>query len=163
MKINRLIIVATVLLTVSLACNLPASVKATATPAPGQILDQAVQVDPNSKTITITLTEAQMNVLMNSQISKVQMPSDATLSEPSVSLSDGKITFNGKVSTGFLSVNVMIALKPVNNGDKWTFEVVDADFGSLPVPDSVTQQFAEQINNAVDNSIQESGRVTVDN
>ena len=72
------------ILIVSLACGLPAVAgKLTPTPLPQtpldpqQVLSQAVKVDPANNTVTVTLTEAQMDGLI--------------LAEPAQKLSRGEL------------------------------------------------------------------------
>lgn len=94
MKTIRILLVIFTLFVSSLACNLPTS-KKTVQPQipidPQQALEQAVKIDPVSQSITITLTEAQINAIMLSQIQKVQLPSGTSLKNPSVKLQDGLI------------------------------------------------------------------------
>jgi hypothetical protein len=170
MKTNRFLISILLLLIISLACNLPSNANKNVPTAPKvtvdpqELLNQAVKVDPNSKSITITLTEDQMNALLLNQIDKIDMPSGTTLKNPSVKLQNGMITILAQIESGLLTVDAKLSLKPVKNGDnQWQFEVAEADFGALPVPDGMKEQFAQQINDVVTQSINQSGEaVTID-
>ena len=151
---------------VSLACNFsgtaasPTSVTQVSQPTvdPQQILNQAVKVDPNSNSVTMTLTEAQVNSLILSQIQKFQPSSQLSISQPAVKLQNGLIILNGKVAAGLLSVDVMISLKPSVTSDHKILLVVEkSDFGPLPVPQDFAKQIADLLTTSVNQTINESG------
>jgi uncharacterized protein YpmS len=172
-KFTRTFLLIITVILASLACNLPNNTspkQATAVPKAtvntDQILNQAVKVDPNSNKVTITLTESQINGMINTELQKMSSSSNSQIpiSEPSVTLKEGIITVNGKVSSGVISSQLSISFKPsVTSDHKIKFEIAKSDFGMLPVPNDFTQTIADQFSTSVNQSLSDSnGQILID-
>lgn len=171
-KFSRSILLIIMAIFLSLACNLPniSKVQPTSTPVvhatvnPQQVFNEAVQVDPNTNTATITLTESQINGLIFTELQRMNESSQVPITDPSVTLQDGVITINGKIASGMISTGFSIAFKPIVTGDhNISFEVVKSDFGILPVPTNFAQSVTDQFTASVNESITASnGQVSVD-
>ena len=150
---------------VSLACNLPSvGVNQTPTPLPQtvvdpqQILNQAVKVDSSAGTITITLTETQLNGLILVELQKLQSSLQVSVNNPVVKLQNGLITLSGQLSSGPINSDFSLSIKPVVTADhKLSFEMADSNFGGLPVPQEIIKQLIAKFNTAVNQSINSSG------
>jgi len=159
------------ILIVSLACGLPAVAgKLTPTPLPQtpldpqQVLSQAVKVDPANNTVTVTLTEAQMDGLILAELQKLNTSSQVSITNPGVKLQNGLVTLTGQIVGGLLNVDFSLVLKPsVSSDHKLIFTVVESNFGALPVPAEMINQIVGQINTAVNQSVSNSGEnISVD-
>lgn len=157
----RLIIVLSILVSAALACNLPA--KSAATPPPTAIpmnsqdaatLEQQIQAtlsspDANGQ-VRVTLTQAQLNGLIVAQLSQQQ---NQVISEPSVVLSAGQMTVNGKIKQSGIAANVQVVLQPaVDASGEAHLNVVSINLGGIPLPDVLKNQIESSADNALNNS-----------
>ncbi len=149
-----------VLLTASLACNLPVS-KGTSLPTAipmseaeaGQLEEsmKATLANPGSE-VTLTITQQQINAYMISQLiaQDVQL-----ISDPVVVLTNNQIELYGKVTQSGLAVTTKMVFQPRvdANGDP-KLAVISIDLGGLPAPDSLKNQVEAMIDNTLVNYLE---------
>ncbi len=158
-----------VLLLASLACTLPAAAsRPTVTPVPSPVpastqdskeLQQQIATASakfsETGELSLTLTEKQIDALLLEAISQ---QADLQVTDPQVFLQNGEITFTGKTVIAKLDVAVQIVFKPVVSDGLLTVEVVSANFGKIPVPDSFLKQITELVNKNLNEHITVDGR-----
>lgn len=144
----RWLIILLVLVSGSLACNLPAALSSSppsnAKPDGGnQQSGNQPQVAPGPGQVVVKITQQQLTEFLAAQLAKHP---DQPVSDPQVTLTNGQMIVNGKVSQAGFSINAEIVLKPRidSNGDP-RLDVVSMSLGSLPVPDSLKSQVAEMV------------------
>jgi uncharacterized protein YpmS len=93
--------------------------------------------------ISITITEQQLTSFIDE---KLAQQTDIPLSEPQVSLQNGKIILEGKVTIGFVSAQTRLVFAPTVVDGKIEVEIVSADFGSIPIPESTLEQITQIVN-----------------
>ena len=97
--------------------------------------------------VSITLTEAQVTSAIDRYFSTQETP---FMTEPQVYLRDGKIDLYGKISQGLLSANVRLTLSAtIDDKGKPELTIIDADFGPLPMPDSLLNAASKLIDESV--------------
>jgi uncharacterized protein YpmS len=171
-RISISLLIITILI-VSLACNLPAlGEKRTpiSTPIaqkpldPQQVLSQAVKVDPVNNTITVTLTEAEMDGIILTELQKLETSSQVSVTNPVVKLRNGLVTLTGQMVSGPMNFDFSLSLKPTVTSDhKLVFSVVESNFGALPVPAQIINQVVDRVNESINQSINSSGEnISVD-
>lgn len=107
----------------------------------------AVSVPTAASELQIKLTDAQMTEYLNKQLATQTNP---VLTNPVVHAHDGIVEVNGQFTQGFISGNVRVILVPsVDAQGKPHLKIQSADFGGIPVPDSIVQNFSETIDQAM--------------
>jgi len=97
--------------------------------------------------VSITLTEAQLTSAIDHYLSKQETP---LMTEPQVFLRDAKIDLYGKINQGLLSANVRITLSAtIDENGKPELNIVDADFGPLPMPESLLNVASKLVDESV--------------
>ncbi|NMC79496.1 MAG: hypothetical protein GYA59_09065 [Chloroflexi bacterium] len=142
---------------VALACNLPGrskpaeEQKAPATAAavpqnPEQVLATAVQMDPNSGVITITLTEAQITAYLASYLATQP---DSPLSDPQVSLQNGQVEMDCQAGSGMFSANVHLSFQLIVDENGYLKpQLASADLGPVPAPSGLVDSLSATIDEA---------------
>lgn len=163
---TRLIIVLCMLMGAALACNLPASNQATPPPTipamnsqDALTLQQQIEAtlsSPNANgEVTLTLSQAQLNALIASQISQQKKP---VFTDSSVVLSAGQMEVYGKVNQSGIAANVKIVLQPaVDAAGEAHLNVVSIDLGGIPLPDVLKSQIESTADDALNSSPVGSG------
>ncbi len=101
--------------------------------------------------VSITLTEAQITSALDHYFSTQEKP---LLTEPQVYMRDGKIELYGKVEQGLLSANVRLTLSAaIDENGKPDLNIVDADLGPLPMPDSLLSTASNLIDEGITGAI----------
>jgi len=127
------------------------------TEAVGSLDDQfhaAETAAADSGTLTLTINESQITSLIADKLAEQTDPSTGSgqapfITDPQVYLRDGQIQIYGKAVQGNLQANVRIILSATLDGNgKPVISVVSADFGPLPV--------AESLNNAISKMVDEA-------
>jgi len=149
---------------ISLACDfIPGGAMATPTPTikppdPQKILGQAVKVNPANNTITVSLTEAQVDGLFLSGLQNFNSTSQFAITNPSVKLQNGIAAVSGQVSAGPLKFDFSLSLKPsITSDHKVNFSIVESNFGSFPISPESLSTFVNKLNNSVNQNISSSG------
>lgn len=128
---------------------LPASTAVS--PVPTQNLqpqvETAVPTSPAAGEVQIRLTDAQMTAFMVNQMKQQQ---DPILLNPQVHAHDSVIDVYGTVQRSLFSGNVRVTLVPsVDDQGTPHLKVQSADFGPIPVPDSMLQSFTSLIDQSM--------------
>jgi len=96
-----------------------------------QVQAAATEGAPGGR-LTLVINETQLTSYV---ASKLQAQSDPFITDPQVFLRDGQIKLYGTARSGFFTANVRIILSAApNEQGKFIIELVEADFGPLPVP-----------------------------
>jgi len=146
-----------VLVTTSLACNLPGSINNLSPTAIPMTNEEAEQLEENLKAtlenpasdgeVTLKITQQQLNAYMVSQINEQH---SQFISDPVITLTNNQIELQGKFTQGSFSVDTKMAFRPRidANGDP-KLDVVSIDLGGLPIPDSLTDQVEDLVDDTL--------------
>jgi len=132
-----------------------------------EVLDTvATQLEGDSKIITMTFSETQINSLASEEFS---IQADGLLSDPTIDLKQDQIIVSGKINQGILSINMNLVLEPfIDQNGIPNVKLVKADLGPIPAPEGLNQQvsaifspiLAKAVNNIGPNIKLESITVT---
>jgi uncharacterized protein YpmS len=102
-------------------------------------------------TFHLTVTEAQLTAFLATEMAQQD---GSPLQDPQVSLRDGLILFHGTAEQGFVRAQLQISIEPeVNDDGDLGFRVVEADFGPVPLPDSIKESISSLVSEALTGSI----------
>jgi uncharacterized protein YpmS len=163
--IKPIIAFALLLLIAGLACSLPGR-GTTPTPVSTLIptLDPQVLEDQlatasagfrETGQISVSFSEQQITSLVAQALT--QQP-DLPVTEPQVSLQNGKIVVTGNVKVGFITSPVEIVFEPSVQNEELHVTILSANFGSLPLPDNALQQISDTMNQNLSQFISVEGR-----
>ncbi len=148
-----------VLVTASLACNLPAN-DAVQTPVSvpsiseqdlQSTLEASVTVAPEQSTVTVVLTEQDLTAYIRQSLST---EAGVPLQNAAISLQNGKLTLTGQYAQDFLTADVVVVMVPfVTSNGEVQVTVESADFGPIPVPDSMKDSMTAAINEQLSKSL----------
>lgn len=102
--------------------------------------------------VTINITEPQITSIIAARFQtdqNLQQDSQPLITDPQVYLRDGQMQIFGKTKQGMFTANIGIIVSvgvDENNAPK--IEIVSADFGPLPVPDSLKTAIATMVQEA---------------
>lgn len=153
----RLLIILLVLVSASLACNLPASgsnpppTQAAGNPEDAQQFEdnlKATLANPNpSDEITITITQQQMTAFVREEVDNQP---EKLISDPQVVLTSGQMEVFGKVSQFGITTDARAVLTPRIDADgNPRLNVVSLNLGAFPVPGTLKERVGEMVDNAV--------------
>ncbi|MCC7361631.1 MAG: hypothetical protein IT317_19260 [Anaerolineales bacterium] len=159
----RLLAVATVLSLAGLACGsglgvgaptAPASPIPISTEAAGEfenLWENALKnAGPNGE-VTVVMTEEQVTSFVALKLAE---EADNPLTNIQIYLRDGKMTLTGDAKLGAISAPATIAISvTVDATGDLVAEIEDADFGPVPVPQSVLDQLNESIAQSITNEL----------
>lgn len=150
---KRWLLPAWMLLLVSLACQLslggpeaPTDRTPAAPPAQSQDWRSIIANARPGDTLDVTLTEADLTAIVARQVVSL---SDITISEPRVILRNGQMEVYGKADASGISGNFQAVLNVKVENGRAGLEVVSANFGSLPVPSSLTERMTAALDDAL--------------
>jgi uncharacterized protein YpmS len=146
-----------------LACNMPLGGPQVPTQRP--VPTEAQQPSTNwqeqfqnaqpGDSLTITLTEQDLTGIL---ADAVRSNPDMQIQNPRVVLKDGVMQVYGQTAMDTISANFRIDLNvKVDNQGKLQLEVVAADFGGIPVPQSMRDRLAEFLNETMQASLGPAG------
>jgi hypothetical protein len=96
--------------------------------------------------IILTITESQLTSYLSSKLESEKSP---LFTEPQVHLRDGKITIYGKSTQGYFVANIQIIIAVrIDEEGQPDVAIESADFGPLPVPDSLANALSAIIREA---------------
>ena len=162
-RTNRILIAILVLATASLACNL--GIRGVKTPAPLiPVSTEAVQsleetavnsFDKFQQTgqVNLTVTEEQLTSMV-----ALELEEQATegISNPQVYLRDGQIQLAGDVQTQGLSAPARMVMEvDIDANGRPSLQIVSANVGPFPVPDSLIESVETRLNRAFLNQLDE--------
>lgn len=137
----------------ALACNFQTDFNQTAPSSPPASQPTNAPAQPNPEAVTVTLTEGQLNQLIQQTI---QYDPNETVEDLLLRIQEGEIKFSGTVQQGNFRLPLQISLLAEADGQGGVrFEITSASVGPLPLPDSIRQQITDQLNLNLRNSIKE--------
>jgi uncharacterized protein YpmS len=168
-NLNRKILIAvSALIFASLACNLPGRKKSTQAPTETipavteeiQKTQEPLQLTlptatPSSQFI-LEMNESQMTSLVASEL---QNQTDPALNNPQVRLRNGQIEFEADVNQSGLSLPLRLAVAvKVDDQGKPDYEITSANLGPLPLPESILEQFSNQLDLVLADQLKVDGK-----
>ena len=159
--LTRLLLTLLVLISASLACNLPAG---EATPPPTQpplSTEEVQQFEEELKStlvspaqpgeITVNITQQQLNSFI---IAEMANRPDLPISDPQVVLTNGQMEIYGTVSQSGISANSKIVMRPrIDESGSPKMDIVSVTVGPFPAPDAFRDQIAALVDNALNDYI----------
>lgn len=151
-----------VLLAASLACNISAGgpdFPESAIPVnPQEVtsmqeqIEQALIAGAESGIVTFQITESQLTSYVSQKLAEQPNP---PISEPQILLRDGQMQLYGKVSSGMVTANILIAMTV--GVDEITglpkIEIASADLGPIPAPEGLNAAISAMIGEAFTGSL----------
>ena len=158
----RLLMILTVLVGASLACNLPARGVPTPPPDPTLSAEEIRQLEEQlrgtlvnqqgSDTVTITVTQQQLSSFVASEVAGMSSP---PLTNPQVVLVNGQVEVYGVVNQAGISANSKTVLQPRVDADgNPKLDVVSINVGPFPVPDSLKSQVEAMVDDTLSNYLE---------
>jgi hypothetical protein len=118
---------------------------------------RALEAGAATGDVTINITEPQITSLLALRLQSdpnLQEDSKPLIIDPQVYLRDGQMQIFGKTKQGILTANIGIIVSVgVDENGKPKIELVSADFGPLPVPESVASAISAMIEEAYTGSL----------
>lgn len=154
---NHIYLFFAILATASLACGVnvggpeyPAQ-PVSASPADAQALRdmiaQAMITGAETGVITLSITESQLTGFIAERLSQQTNP---PFTDPQIQLRDGQMKLYGKISQGYFTANMLIAMNvaidEVSGQPK--ISITSADFGPFPVPEGLNSAISAIIDEA---------------
>jgi len=107
--------------------------------------------------VTFTISEAQVTSLLAERLQSdpnLQTDQKPFITDPQVYLRDGQMQIYGKTKQGVFTANIGIIVNiTVDENGKPKIEIVSADFGPFPVPDTIKEAFTAMIDEAFTGAI----------
>lgn len=168
-NLNRKILIAvSALIFASLACNLPGGDKSTQAPTETipvvteeiqktqEPLQPALPTATPSSQFVLEMDESQMTSMVASQL---QNQTDPAINNPQVRLRNGQIEFEANVNqSGFsLPLRLAVAVK-IDDQGKPDYEITSANLGPLPLPESILEQFSNQLDLVLADQLKVDGK-----
>ncbi len=152
MQINRratlMLLILAILLLAGLACNLPVSQigEPNTEPIP------TILVPPANESLTITLTEAQLNSLVDQALQSQQQQ---VIRNAQVYIRNGYIQLQGDIQQNNLTLPLTLKITVAANGQGGVqYRILSASIGPFPLPQDMVDQIAAQLSTALDEQIQ---------
>lgn len=149
---------------VALACNAPGLFSPTAIPvsteAAGQLVGTLTSITPGpSGEITVTLTQEQLTSYVATELAKTP---DVPITSPQIALDDGKITLTGTLDLEGIQADSKIVMEAkAGASGKPEVNILEAQFGPLPVPQDVLTQASTVVGDALAEEINREAGVDV--
>ena len=159
--INILPLILLVIL-ISLACQINAGgpeppketipVSTQAAKTAEQIIQENMDLQKSESLVAFTLSEEQVTSYIAEKMASSENP---LLTDPQVFLRDGQAEIFGTVTRGIVTANVRIAIKVnVEPADgSLSVDVIQADFGPLPVPENLREDISSVLNETLSGSL----------
>lgn len=120
-------------------------------------IQKAYEAGASTGLVTITITETQITSVLAQRLQtdqNLQTDSKPFITDPQVYLRDGQMQIFGKTQQGMLTANIgIIVSMSVDENGKPKIEIVSADFGPLPAPDSLKEAISSMIDEAYTGSV----------
>ncbi len=158
-RFYRVLLVVTVLLLVSLACNLGAPRPSTPTPAlvnPGaggdQTTPQATGEPSGGEQVEVVLDEAQLTAIVNTAL---QSQENAPIEDAQVQLQNGQLEFTGQTTNQPIQAEVHAVMTvQVDQRGQLDLEFVSAEFGPFPVPGTMLDEIESNLEGSLQDELQ---------
>lgn len=170
----KLLLVFTVLLVTSLACNLgtsdsrppeqatPIAVTTESVEELKENLHDAATQASTSGEVTVVFDEEQLTSLVAFELQKQE---EQVFQDPQVYLRDGQIQLYGNAVQGGIELPVsIIATLAVTDQGAPRYEIVSATAGPVPLPQSILDQLTERMDQVIENQLdpENSGMIVED-
>lgn len=167
-KPNSLYLFFSVLLLASLACTIsvggpdysdrpPIPVSNEAAESLKNEIRRAFNAGLETGEVVIFITEPQITSVLALRLQtdqSLQQNSQPLISDPQVYLRDGQMQIFGKTRQGLFTANIgIIVAVTVDENNKPKIDIVSADFGPLPAPDTLKDAIASLVQEAYTGSI----------
>ncbi len=148
---RKILLFVTLLITLSVACNLPQRIQSTPSPEtlPSVSLEEqlsnAVQELATTGRVALKITEEQLTSFIREQ----STTSESDLRNIQVDFQDDQIRLTGTTSTGIMDAQVEVVFEPsVVEGTLW-MQIVSAKVGSLPLPERTVNALTQTVNDRI--------------
>ncbi|MGA9532154.1 MAG: LmeA family phospholipid-binding protein [Anaerolineales bacterium] len=99
----------------------------------------------------LTVSESQLTSFLATELAQQD---SSLLEDPQVYLRDGLILFHSVAEQRFVRAQLQISIEPMVKDDgSLGFRVIDADFGPVPLPDSVKESISSLVSEALAGSV----------
>lgn len=116
------------------------------------IWNSSIETDASTGSIIITITEAQLTSYLAAEM---EASLDPLIHNPQVYLKNEQIEIYGEVQEGLITANIKIVLRVYVDGTgNLQLELISADFGPLPAPQSVLDNLSILINDMFTESLE---------
>jgi uncharacterized protein YpmS len=163
---KQFLLVLIVLALAALACNLPSKNSATSPTAVPYSPEEAQQFEENLQAtltsqqpgdeVTITIEEGQLSSYLAAQLAG---QTDQVITNPRVHLTNGRmeVTVTVKLSEGMSLDAIGVVVPSVESDGQPRLKVESVTLGSLPVPDTLINQFQDMVDSMLANYLGSSG------
>lgn len=128
----------------------PASPIPVSTEAAGELealWEQALENAKSGDEVSVVMTEAQVTSYVALKLAEEP---DSPFEDVQIFLRDGKITMQAKATAGSLSVPAQVMLGVTTNAEgQLVIAIEDADFGPMPVPNSLLEDMSDGLNDLI--------------
>lgn len=101
--------------------------------------------------ITLFITETQLTSFI---ADKLESQQDPIFTQPQAYLRDGQLRIFGTITRGFIQVTTSVIMTPgIDSSGKLSLELTSADFGPLPVPETLRQVVTSLVSEAYTGSL----------
>lgn len=105
-----------------------------------------LSIEPSNGQVRLILTEQQLTYFLAARMADEQ---DPLLRSPQVLLREGEIRIYGVASAGPFEAGALVSIQPlVDSEGQLSFEVTSAEFGPLPVPDTLKESLSDLLTEA---------------
>lgn len=158
-RFYRILLVVSMLLLISLACNFGASRPNTPTPGlvnPGaggdQTTPQATGELSGGEQVELVLNEAQLSAIVNSAL---QSQENAPIEDAQVQLQNGQLEFTGQTTNQPIQAEVHAVMTvQVDQSGQLDLEFVSAEFGPFPVPGTMLDEIESNLERSLQDELQ---------
>ncbi len=170
---NRSSLALALLLLAALACNLPSAPIAGAPKSPCSVTpskaaaDQLVQrissaAGTPGQQVTVTASSEEVSSLLVQSLAEAQSSAGTNIKidNPVVCFTSGRMTLTGKINRDNQSVDGQVVVSAGADKGKVAVKVEELKLGPVPLPESVRDEIASQINDSLNQNLD---HVTVSN
>jgi len=120
-------------------------------------IKRAFEAGVQTGEVTINITEPQITSVLATRLQSdqnLQQDSQPLITDPQVYLRDGQMQIFGKTQQGMFTANIGIIVSvSVDENNAPKIDIVSADFGPLPVPDTLKTAISAMIQEAYTGSV----------
>lgn len=149
---HKFLLVLIVLVLAALACNLPSQNSATPSTVVPYSPEEAEQFEKNLQAtltsqqaggeVSVTINESQLSAYLAAQLANQP---DELISNPRVRLANGRMEVTVTVNQGVSLDATGVVVPSVDSSGQAHLQVESFTLGSLPVPDTIVNQFQEMV------------------
>lgn len=106
----------------------------------------ALSIEPSNGQVMLVLSEGQLTSFLAARLANEQ---DPILRDPRVLLREGEIQVYGVASAGPFEAGALVSIQPrIDSEGELAFEITTAEFGPLPVPDTLMRGLSDLLSEA---------------